>query len=169
MTRSCAASNPGAFEEMIDRGVLSEKGGVSSHPRTHLQAPARQSRHPEGGGKATRSRDFLRVTEAAKKAFGAEDFARKWLNLPNPPWRAHSTATCRDRTPAQGMSKTYWGECAPWCFMADAGRLAACPRQVRQISLTVKVRGLFGGRCKNITFARTQRAYSLINVSAKIV
>src|SRR5258708_5247627 len=70
-------------QEMIDRGVLSEKAVYRVIPeRTFKRRLANRDILKVAEGDAIAR--FLRVTEAAKKAFGAEDFARKWLNLPNP-------------------------------------------------------------------------------------
>lgn len=70
-------------QELIDRGVLGEKVVYRVIPeRTFKRRLANREalRVPEGDAIAR----FLRVTDAANKAFGEEDFARKWLNLPNP-------------------------------------------------------------------------------------
>jgi putative toxin-antitoxin system antitoxin component (TIGR02293 family) len=70
-------------QALIDRGVLGEKAVYRVIPeRTFKRRLANHEalRVPEGDAIAR----FLRVTDAANKAFGAKDFARKWLNLPNP-------------------------------------------------------------------------------------
>jgi putative toxin-antitoxin system antitoxin component (TIGR02293 family) len=70
-------------QELIHRGVLSEKAVYRVIPeRTFKRRLANREalKVPEGDAIAR----FLRVTDAANKAFGGEDFARKWLNLSNP-------------------------------------------------------------------------------------
>ena len=70
-------------QDLIDRGVLGEKTVYRVIPeRTFKRRLANREalRVPEGDAIAR----FLRVTDAANKAFGGEDFARKWLNLSNP-------------------------------------------------------------------------------------
>ncbi len=73
-------------QELIDRGVLGEKAVYRVIPeRTFKRRLANRETLKVAEGDAIAR--FLRVTEAAKKAFGGEDFARKWLNLPNPALR----------------------------------------------------------------------------------
>jgi putative toxin-antitoxin system antitoxin component (TIGR02293 family) len=70
-------------QELIDRGVLSQKAVYRAIPeRTFKRRLAKRDvlKAPEADAIAR----LLRVTEAARKAFGEEDFARKWLNLPVP-------------------------------------------------------------------------------------
>src|SRR4051812_40173147 len=70
-------------QELIDRGVLSQKAVYRAIPeRTFKRRLAKRDvlKAPEADAIAR----LLRVTEAAFKAFGKEDFARKWLNLPVP-------------------------------------------------------------------------------------
>jgi putative toxin-antitoxin system antitoxin component (TIGR02293 family) len=70
-------------QELIDKDVLSQKAVYRVIPeRTFKRRLAQRDvlKAPEGDAIAR----LLRVTEAAFKAFGEEDFARKWLNLPVP-------------------------------------------------------------------------------------
>ena len=70
-------------QELIDRGVLGAKQVYRVIPeRTFKRRLANREalKAPEGDAIGR----FLRVTEAANKAFGKENFARKWLNLSNP-------------------------------------------------------------------------------------
>jgi putative toxin-antitoxin system antitoxin component (TIGR02293 family) len=70
-------------QELIDRRVLGQKAVYRAIPeRTFKRRLANREtlKVPESNAIAR----LLRVTEAAFKAFGEEDFARKWLNLPNP-------------------------------------------------------------------------------------
>ena len=70
-------------QELIDRGVLSQKAVYRAIPeRTFKRRLANRDvlKAPEADAIAR----LLRVTEAARRAFGEEDFARKWLNLPVP-------------------------------------------------------------------------------------
>ena len=70
-------------QELIDKGVLSQKAVYRAIPeRTFKRRLAKRDvlKAPEGDAIAR----LLRVTEAAFKAFGDEEFARKWLNLPVP-------------------------------------------------------------------------------------
>lgn len=70
-------------QELIDKGVLSQKTVYRTIPeRTFKRRLAKRDmlKAPEADAIAR----LLRVTEAARKAFGEEDFARKWLNLPVP-------------------------------------------------------------------------------------
>jgi putative toxin-antitoxin system antitoxin component (TIGR02293 family) len=70
-------------QELIDRGVLGQKAVYRAIPeRTFKRRLANRDalKAPEADAIAR----LLRVTEAVFKAFGEEDFARKWLNLPNP-------------------------------------------------------------------------------------
>jgi putative toxin-antitoxin system antitoxin component (TIGR02293 family) len=70
-------------QDLIDRGVLGEKTVYRVIPeRTFKRRLANREalKVPEGDAIAR----FLRVTDAANKAFGGENFARKWLNLSNP-------------------------------------------------------------------------------------
>lgn len=70
-------------QELIDRGVLADKSVYRVIPeRTFKRRLTNRETLKIGEGDAIAR--FLRVTEAANKAFGAEDFARKWLTLPNP-------------------------------------------------------------------------------------
>jgi putative toxin-antitoxin system antitoxin component (TIGR02293 family) len=70
-------------QELIDRGVLPAKAVYRVVPeRTFKRRLAkREALKPSEADAVAR---LLRVTEAAFKAFGEEDFARKWLNLPVP-------------------------------------------------------------------------------------
>ena len=68
---------------LINKGVLSQKAVYRAIPeRTFKRRLAKRDvlKAPEADAIAR----LLRVTEAARKAFGEEDFARKWLNLPVP-------------------------------------------------------------------------------------
>ena len=68
---------------LIDKGVLGQKAVYRAIPeRTFKRRLANRDvlKAPEADAIAR----LLRVTEAARKAFGEEDFARKWLNLPVP-------------------------------------------------------------------------------------
>ena len=70
-------------QDLIDKGVLSQKAVYRVIPeRTFKRRLANRDllKAPEGDAIAR----LLRVTESALKAFGEEDFARKWLNLPVP-------------------------------------------------------------------------------------
>lgn len=70
-------------QELIDKGVLSQKAVYRVVPeRTFKRRLGKRDvlKAPEADAIAR----LLRVTEAARKAFGEEDFARKWLNLPVP-------------------------------------------------------------------------------------
>lgn len=70
-------------QELIDKGVLSQKAVYRAIPeRTFKRRLADRAnlRAPEADAIAR----LLRVTEAARRAFGEEDFARRWLNLPVP-------------------------------------------------------------------------------------
>ena len=68
---------------LIDRGVLQEKQVYRVIPeRTFKRRLANHETLKVSEGDAIAR--YLRVTEAANKAFGEADFARKWLNLPNP-------------------------------------------------------------------------------------
>ena len=70
-------------QELIDKGVLSQKAVYRAIPeRTFKRRLANRDvlKAPEADAIA----HLLRVTEAARRAFGEEDFARKWLNLPVP-------------------------------------------------------------------------------------
>jgi len=70
-------------QELIDKGVLAEKTVYRVIPeRTFKRRLANRDvlKAPEADAIAR----LLRVTEAARRAFGEEDFARKWLNLPVP-------------------------------------------------------------------------------------
>jgi len=70
-------------QEMVDKGVLSQKAVYRAIPeRTFKRRLA--NRDVLKALEADAIARLLRVTEAAFKAFGEEDFARKWLNLPNP-------------------------------------------------------------------------------------
>ena len=70
-------------QELVSKGVLSQKAVYRAIPeRTFKRRLAKRDvlKAPEADAIAR----LLRVTEAARKAFGEEDFARKWLNLPVP-------------------------------------------------------------------------------------
>ena len=70
-------------QELIDKGVLGQKAVYRAIPeRTFKRRLANRDvlKAPEADAIAR----LLRVTEAARRAFGEEDFARKWLNLPVP-------------------------------------------------------------------------------------
>jgi putative toxin-antitoxin system antitoxin component (TIGR02293 family) len=70
-------------QELIDRGVLSQSAVYRVIPeRTFKRRLVKREalKTPEADAIAR----LLRVTKAAFKAFGEEDFARKWLNLPVP-------------------------------------------------------------------------------------
>ncbi len=70
-------------QELIDRGVLGEKAVYSVIPeRTFKRRLTNRETLKVAEGDAIAR--FLRIVEAANKAFGEQDFARKWLNLPNP-------------------------------------------------------------------------------------
>lgn len=70
-------------QELIDRNVLPAKAVYRVVPeRTFKRRLAqREALKPSEADAVAR---LLRVTEAARKAFGEEDFARRWLNLPVP-------------------------------------------------------------------------------------
>jgi putative toxin-antitoxin system antitoxin component (TIGR02293 family) len=70
-------------QELIDRGVLSQKAvyrAISERTFKRRLANRDVLKAPEADAIAR----LLRVTEAARRAFGEEDFAQKWLNLPVP-------------------------------------------------------------------------------------
>ena len=68
---------------LIDRGILGEKQVYRVIPeRTFKRRLANHETLKVSEGDAIAR--YLRVTEIANKAFGEGDFARKWLNLPNP-------------------------------------------------------------------------------------
>jgi len=70
-------------QELVSKGVLSQKAVYRAIPeRTFKRRLANRDvlKAPEADAIAR----LLRVTEAARRAFGEEDFARKWLNLPVP-------------------------------------------------------------------------------------
>jgi putative toxin-antitoxin system antitoxin component (TIGR02293 family) len=68
---------------LIDRGVLQEKQVYRVIPeRTFKRRLANRETLKVSEGDAIAR--YLRVTEAANKAFGEADFSRRWLNLPNP-------------------------------------------------------------------------------------
>lgn len=68
---------------LIDRGVLHEKQVYRVIPeRTFKRRLANREALKVSEGDAIAR--YLRVTQAANKAFGEADFVRKWLNLPNP-------------------------------------------------------------------------------------
>ena len=70
-------------QELIDKGVLGQKAVYRAIPeRTFKRRLA--NRDVLKALEADAIARLLRVTEAARKAFGEEDFARKWLNLPVP-------------------------------------------------------------------------------------
>lgn len=70
-------------QELIDRNVLPAKAVYRVVPeRTFKRRLAkREALKPSEADAVAR---LLRVTEAARRAFGEEDFARRWLNLPVP-------------------------------------------------------------------------------------
>jgi putative toxin-antitoxin system antitoxin component (TIGR02293 family) len=70
-------------QQLIDKGVLGKQAVYRVIPeRTFKRRLAnRESLKVSEGDAIAR---LLRVTEAAVKTFGEEDFAHKWLNLPNP-------------------------------------------------------------------------------------
>jgi len=70
-------------QDLIDRGVLNAKQVYRVIPeRTFLRRLSSREplKVPEGDAVAR----LLRVTGSAYRAFGDAEFARKWLNLPNP-------------------------------------------------------------------------------------
>jgi putative toxin-antitoxin system antitoxin component (TIGR02293 family) len=70
-------------QELIDRGVLGEKAVYSVIPeRTFKRRLANRETLKVVEGDAIAR--FLRIADAANKAFGEQDFARQWLSLPNP-------------------------------------------------------------------------------------
>src|SRR3954454_14111304 len=70
-------------QELIDKGVLSQKTVYRVIPeRTFKRRLANRDALKATEGDAIAR--LLRVTKAAFKAFGEEDFALKWLNLPVP-------------------------------------------------------------------------------------
>jgi putative toxin-antitoxin system antitoxin component (TIGR02293 family) len=70
-------------QDLIDRGVLGAKQVYRVIPeRTFNRRLA--NREPLKVAEGDAIARLLRVTEAANKAFGDVDFARKWLDLPNP-------------------------------------------------------------------------------------
>lgn len=70
-------------QELIARGVLSEKAVYRIIPERTFKRRLtnRESLKVQEGDAVAR---LLRVTEAAVKAFGDADFARRYLNLPVP-------------------------------------------------------------------------------------
>lgn len=70
-------------QALIDGGVLTEKTVYRVIPeRTFKRRLAHREALKVAEGDAIAR--FLRVTEAANKAFGKVEFTRKWLDLPNP-------------------------------------------------------------------------------------
>ena len=70
-------------KNLIDRGILGDKQVYRVIPeRTFKRRLANRAVLKASEGDAIAR--YLRVTEAANKAFGESDFARRWLNLPNP-------------------------------------------------------------------------------------
>ena len=70
-------------QDLINKGVLGEKAVYRVIPeRTFKRRLLNREALKVSEGDAIAR--LLRVTEAAVKAFGEDDFARKWLNLPNP-------------------------------------------------------------------------------------
>lgn len=70
-------------QELIARGVLGEKTVYRVIPeRTFKRRLANRAALKIAEGDAIAR--LVRITEEANRAFGAEDFARKWLTLPNP-------------------------------------------------------------------------------------
>ena len=69
--------------ELIDRGVLSEKAVYRVIPeRTFKRRLA--NREALKVSEADVISRFIRITEEANRILGDADFARDWLNLPNP-------------------------------------------------------------------------------------
>lgn len=70
-------------QDLIDRGVLDAQQVYRVIPlRTFHRRLAK--REPLKTSEADAVGRLLRVTEAARRAFGDADFARKYLSLPNP-------------------------------------------------------------------------------------
>jgi putative toxin-antitoxin system antitoxin component (TIGR02293 family) len=70
-------------QELIDGGVLGEKAVYRVIPeRTFKRRLANREALKVSEGDAIAR--FVRVTEEANRIFGDTEFARKWLNLPNP-------------------------------------------------------------------------------------
>lgn len=70
-------------QDLIDRGVLGAKHVYRVIPeRTFNRRLA--NREPLKVSEGDAIARFVRVTEEANKIFGDAEFARKWLNLPNP-------------------------------------------------------------------------------------
>lgn len=70
-------------QTLIDQGVLSEKQVHRVIPeRTFKRRLANREVLKLAEGNAIAR--FVRITEEANRIFGDEEFARKWLNLPNP-------------------------------------------------------------------------------------
>ena len=70
-------------KDLIDRGVLGAKEVFRVIPeRTFSRRLA--NREALKIAEADTIGRFLRIVETANKTFGDPDFARKWLNLPNP-------------------------------------------------------------------------------------
>jgi len=68
---------------LIDRGVLGEKQVYRVIPeRTFKRRLANHESLKISEGNAIAR--LVRITEEANRIFGDTDFARKWLNLPNP-------------------------------------------------------------------------------------
>ena len=83
MTKSSAASRPNVCRTSSIAGFSSAKQVYRVIPeRTFNRRLA--NREPLKVSEGDAIARLLRVTEAANKAFGEFDFARRWLNLPNP-------------------------------------------------------------------------------------
>ena len=68
---------------LIDRGILSEKQVYRVIPeRTFKRRLANREVLKLSEGNAIAR--FVRITEEANRIFGDAEFAREWLNLPNP-------------------------------------------------------------------------------------
>lgn len=70
-------------QQLIDRGMLPARAvyRVVSERTFKRRLANRETLKPSEADAVSR---LLRVTQAAVRAFGEEDFARKWLNLPVP-------------------------------------------------------------------------------------
>jgi putative toxin-antitoxin system antitoxin component (TIGR02293 family) len=70
-------------KQLIDRGVLGEKQVYRVIPeRTFKRRLANRGALKVSEGNAIAR--LVRITEEANRIFGDTDFAREWLNLPNP-------------------------------------------------------------------------------------
>ena len=70
-------------KDLIDRGTLSEKQVYRVIPeRTFKRRLANRGALKLSEGNAIAR--FVRITEEANRIFGDTEFARTWLNLPNP-------------------------------------------------------------------------------------